>query len=65
MADLRLQLEVLPQPHARALTIREYWGLGTAEILSKMDWTAGNLWVVMHRVRHRLREGLAAHCEAA
>jgi RNA polymerase sigma factor (sigma-70 family) len=65
MIELQRELDVLPPTHARAFVMRECWGSSTAEVCSELDWTEGNLWVVMHRVRHRLRDGLAAHREAA
>jgi RNA polymerase sigma-70 factor (ECF subfamily) len=65
LAALELQLDALPHSQARAFVMRECWGLSTAEVCSELDWTEGNLWVVMHRVRHRLREGMAAHRETA
>lgn len=61
MRALHRQLLRLPQSHANAFIQRECWGRDTDEICSELAVSAGNLWVMLHRTRHRLREGLADH----
>jgi RNA polymerase sigma factor (sigma-70 family) len=55
------QLERLPQAHARAFVLRDCLGIDTADICEELAVTAGNLWVMLHRTRHRLRQSLWAH----
>jgi len=55
------QLERLPQLQARAFLLRECLGHDTVEVCEQLAITAGNLWVVLHRTRSRLRRTLAAH----
>jgi RNA polymerase sigma factor (sigma-70 family) len=54
-------LAALPQAHARAFVQREGLGRDTADICIELGISAGNLWVILHRARSRLREGLRAH----
>ena len=58
---LHEQLGRLPQMHADAFFMRECLGTGTAEICKELTISAGNLWVMLHRARHRLRQTLAEH----
>lgn len=55
------QLERLPQMHADAFFMRECWGDGTAELCAQFAVSAGNLGVMLHRTRHRLRQALLEH----
>jgi RNA polymerase sigma factor (sigma-70 family) len=54
-------LTELPEAHARAFVQRECWGHDTAEICAELGVSAGNLWVMLHRARNRLRDGLWRH----
>ncbi len=54
-------LERLPQRHADAFVMRECWGNDAAEICGELAISAGNLWVMLHRTRHRLRQTLSEH----
>lgn len=65
LTDLEDQLRQMPESHARAFVMRECWGTSTDEICRALGLSSGNLWVIMHRVRSRLRENLAAHCGRA
>jgi len=51
-------LDALPPRHAQAFTLCEIDGLMGAEAGKVLGMTATNLWVVLHRVRLRLRECL-------
>jgi len=64
IAALNGELASLPPMHADAFVLRECLGNGTAEICDELDITAGNLWVVLHRTRHRLRQSLSDHHHA-
>ncbi len=55
------QLQRLPPMHADAFVQRECLGNGAAEICNEWAISTGNLWVVLHRTRHRLRQSLSAH----
>lgn len=61
IAALHKQLEHLPRMHADAFVLRECLGAGAAEICAELAISAGNLWVVLHRTRHRLRHTLSDH----
>lgn len=58
---LQRQLERLPRLHARAFVMRECLGDDTEAICEQLSITPGNLGVVLHRTRRRLRDGLAQH----
>ncbi|MDE3012353.1 MAG: sigma-70 family RNA polymerase sigma factor [Pseudomonadota bacterium] len=51
-------LEGLPENQARAFMMREFLELDTAEICSNLGITPGNLNVILHRARLRLRKCL-------
>jgi RNA polymerase sigma-70 factor, ECF subfamily len=61
IAALGQLLAKLPEAHARAFVQRECWGHETAHVCGELGISAGNLWVMLHRARGRLREGLRAH----
>jgi RNA polymerase sigma factor (sigma-70 family) len=61
IAALGPLLAQLPEAYARAFVQRECWGHETADICTELGISAGNLWVMLHRARGRLREGLRAH----
>lgn len=52
-------IAALPPVQARAFTLREFDGLGPDEICNLLEVTPGNLWVLLHRARARLRQSLA------
>jgi RNA polymerase sigma-70 factor (ECF subfamily) len=58
-------LKQLPGRAARAFVLREVMGMDTAEICTELAISSSNCWVMVHRVRTRLRacpslRGLAA-----
>jgi len=55
MEVYRRCLEGLPEMHRRAFTLREMDGLAGDEICKILDITPTNLWVILHRARHKLR----------
>lgn len=61
ISALQRQLADLPKMHAHAFFLRECLGKDTAEICDELAISAGNLGVVLHRTRHRLRRALSAH----
>jgi RNA polymerase sigma-70 factor (ECF subfamily) len=61
ISALNRQLARLPRTQARAFVMRECLGDETAQICGELDITPNNLWVVLHRTRHRLRQSLAEH----
>jgi RNA polymerase sigma-70 factor (TIGR02943 family) len=58
---LRNQLQTLSPMQADAFVMRECLGDATEEVCDKLAISAGNLWVVLHRTRLRLRQTLAEH----
>jgi RNA polymerase sigma-70 factor (ECF subfamily) len=50
----------LPPVQARVFMMREWLELDSGEICTKLEITAGNLWVILHRARLRLRDCLQA-----
>lgn len=48
-------LQGLPKNTARAFTLRELMGLGTAEICKELGVSASNCWVMLYRARLNLR----------
>lgn len=58
---LTTQLHQLPPPQARAFMMREAWGSSTEDICNELSISAGHLWVMLHRVRGKLRRELLAH----
>lgn len=58
---LHKQLERLPSKHAAAFVMRECLGTDTGEICDELAVSAGNLAVMLHRTRHRLRQNLSVH----
>lgn len=55
------QLQRLPQVQADAFYMRECLGSGTEETCEKLAISVGNLCVMVHRTRCRLRRNLADH----
>jgi len=51
-------LDGLPEAHRRAFSLREIDGYKGEEICKLLNITSTNLWVILHRARHRLRECL-------
>ena len=58
MADFDRCLQALPQQQGRAFVLRNWIGKETDEICSELGVSAGNLSVLLHRARGRLREAL-------
>jgi RNA polymerase sigma-70 factor (ECF subfamily) len=56
--QLRDRLEALPPLAARAFTLREIDGLSLDEISRELGVTTSHSAVLLHRARHRLRDGL-------
>lgn len=54
-------LDGLSEAHRRAFTLREIDGLAGDEICKILGITSTNLWVILHRARHKLRECLEAN----
>jgi len=61
IAALFVQLERLPPMHAKAFVLRECQNSDTEEICDELAISEGALWVVLHRARRRLRQGLAKY----
>ena len=55
---LQVCCEQLPPVQARVFMMREWLELESAEICAELSISAGNLWVLLHRARLRLRECL-------
>lgn len=55
------ELRRLPAAQAEAFVQRECLGHDAARICDELAISSGNLWVMLHRARHRLRQRLAAH----
>ncbi len=58
---LQRQLTAMPNTQARAFMLRELLGEGPQAICDELAITTGNLWVMLHRTRYRLRDALAEH----
>ncbi|MDZ7724436.1 MAG: sigma-70 family RNA polymerase sigma factor [candidate division KSB1 bacterium] len=58
MAVLRRCMEQLPKTFAAVFSLRELEGLSSKAICKELDITSSNLWVLLHRARHRLRRCL-------
>lgn len=54
-------IAALPPAQARAFSLRELDGLSEKEICRTLDVTPAYLWVLLHRARMRLRQGLEDH----
>ncbi|MFZ5557131.1 MAG: sigma-70 family RNA polymerase sigma factor [Pseudomonadota bacterium] len=48
-------LDGLPEAQRAAFVLREVHGEDTDAICKQLDVTASNVWVLLHRARHRLR----------
>jgi RNA polymerase sigma-70 factor (ECF subfamily) len=51
-------IAALPPLQARAFSLREFDGVSGEEICKTLQVTPTNLWVLLHRARMRLRQGL-------
>lgn len=58
MAVLRQCIEQLPHTFAAVFSLRELEGLSSKAICKELEITSSNLWVLLHRARHRLRRCL-------
>jgi RNA polymerase sigma-70 factor, ECF subfamily len=59
-AAFEVCLDCMPERIARVFMMREFLGLDTAEICGELGLKPGNLHVILHRARLRLRECLEA-----
>jgi len=55
---LQMCCDHLPPVQARVFMMREWLELDSGEICNQLAITAGNLWVLLHRARLRLRDCL-------
>ena len=55
------ELSRLPTPHAQAFLMREAWGHDPHDISRSLGISVGNLWVILHRTRYKLRVALTMH----
>ena len=61
VAALSRLLEHLPRTQARAFVMRDCLGLETPHICAELGASPGHVLVMLHRARHKLRQGLAAY----
>jgi RNA polymerase sigma factor (sigma-70 family) len=61
MLALNGLLDHLPPAQARAFLMRDCLGLETPRICAELGATPGHVLVMLHRARHKLRQGLAAY----
>lgn len=61
LVDLVPALERLPARQAVALVMTDGWGSTTHEVSTELGVSAGNVWVMVHRARNRLKVDLRAH----
>jgi RNA polymerase sigma-70 factor (ECF subfamily) len=61
LADLARALEQLPPRQAAAVVMTDGWGSSTSEVCAELGASAGNVWVLVHRARTRLKASLHAH----
>lgn len=61
LMDLDRALQHLPTRHAVALVMTDGWGSTTDEVSTELGVSAGNVWVMVHRARTRLKVDLQAH----
>ncbi len=64
VAALERQLAELPPLQARAFLLHTALGDSAAEVCAELEVTANHLWVLLHRARRRLQQGLAAYAPA-
>jgi len=55
---LQMCCDHLPPVQARVFMMREWLELESGEICTQLEISAGNLWVLLHRARLRLRDCL-------
>ena len=60
-AALACELKLLSANQAQAFVLCDGWGKSTAEASEELGVTPGNLNVILHRARRRLRTSLHAH----
>lgn len=58
---LASELNRLPKLHATAFVMREALDTPADDICHELGLSLGNLWVILHRTRLRLRHSLQAH----
>jgi RNA polymerase sigma factor (sigma-70 family) len=59
--NLAKELNRLPPAHATAFVMREAFDTSADDICHELGLSLGNLWVILHRTRVRLRQSLQAH----
>jgi len=62
---IRSAIVELPQPHQAVVTLRDVEGLSTMEVAEVLGMTQGNVRVVLHRARARIRAAVEATSRGA
>ena len=65
VAAIRSAIAELPQPHQAVVTLRDVEGLSTMEVAEVLGMTPGNVRVVLHRARARIRAAVEATSRGA
>ena len=65
VAVIRTAIAELPQPHQAVVTLRDVEGLSTMEVADVLGMTQGNVRVVLHRARARIRAAVEATSRGA
>ena len=65
VAAIRSAIVELPQPHQAVVTLRDVEGLSTVEVAEVLGMTQGNVRVVLHRARARIRAAVEATSRGA
>ena len=65
VAAIRLAIVDLPEPHQAVVTLRDVEGLSTMEVAEVLGMTEGNVRVVLHRARARIRAAVEAATRGA
>jgi len=65
VAAIRLAIVDLPEPHQAVVTLRDVEGLSTMEVAEVLGMTEGNVRVVLHRARARVRAAVEAAARGA
>jgi RNA polymerase sigma-70 factor (ECF subfamily) len=62
---VRRAIDMLPPMQRDVITLRDVWGLGSAEVCELLELTEGNQRVLLHRARSRVRLALERYMEEA
>ena len=65
VAAIKLAIVDLPEPHQAVVTLRDVEGLSTMEVAEVLGMTEGNVRVVLHRTRARIRAAVEAATRGA